>query len=411
MKLSTEQIMTLDRMQEMDPGFLFLTGKAGTGKSTIIREYIKENKCVVAAPTGIAAVNIGGETLHSFFGLAPKAYSPSAFSILPDWKFNGFDTLIIDEVSMVRSDLMTVVANSLKYSDRMGRFFGGKKVIVVGDMRQLPPVVNNREEEEVKFLKHHYQGNIYFHQAPIFKGIEYDKLILKNVYRQSEDLDYLKILNFIGVGQYNSEILVKLNNRISNPSEDTIWLCPTNDIVDVHNDYKLDHLDSELKIYQGLMGGSFKDKDCPSPVKLKLKNGCRVMFTKNSKQFANGELGTVEKTYNDEIVVKKDNGVTVELEKAKWEKNAYRLNKDNTLEPKGVGSFIQFPLKLAYAVTIHKSQGLTFDKAHINPGRGMFSHGQLYVALSRIRTLNGLTLESSLRGSDVIFDQTVKNHF
>jgi len=234
-KLSDEQLQTIELLTQLQGGFTFLTGKAGTGKSTVIKEYIKENKSVVLAPTGIAAVNIGGETIHSFFGLRARPFSPSYIHPLKPWIFEGFNTMIIDEISMVRVDLMTCIEQSLRYGDKLRRPFGGKKIIAVGDLRQLPPVVDSRKKEEIQFLRHHYGGKIYFHHASIFKQMDMVKKILKTVYRQSGDLEYLRILDQIGVGQQNGDTLIKINARVDRPCRNTIWICSTNYTVNKHN--------------------------------------------------------------------------------------------------------------------------------------------------------------------------------
>lgn len=404
--LSTEQAEALDIIQNGAPGFYFITGNAGTGKSTVINEFIKSHgraRVVLLAPTGVAAVNIGGETIHRFFKLPTRFFQPTDVYSLDEETFNAFDTIVIDEISMVRVDVMSVIAESLRYSDPKKRPFGGKKVIGIGDLSQLPPVVTRDDQP---LLRKFYNGNPYFFHAPVFESEMIDGYQLAEVFRQQAG-EYLDILNELRFGRITRAAGATLNTRVRKPEEDVIRLCTINKTAFEVNRQNLEKVEAPLKIIQATKDSNFP-RDTPVEERLFLKQGAKVMFMANvpEKGFYNGEMGTVVKITNDVIQVRKPSGFIIGVERYTWKYKKYKA-KDGQMVQSDGASFIQFPLKLAYAITIHKSQGVTLERAHVDLGSGCFAHGQLYVALSRVKSFEGLTLEVPIRPSDVVYDPQV----
>lgn len=408
LELSNVQKQAIKYLTNAPAGFFFLTGKAGTGKSTVIREFIKNSnsRTVLTASTGIAALNIGATTLHSFFRLKPAMFMPDEARIMDSKIFDSFDTLIIDEASMVRVDLMTIVERSLRLTDDLKRPFGGKKVIAVGDLSQLPPVVTS---DDKPFFDSVYDGGCYFFDAPIFRNneIKIMKIELKEVFRQQNSM-FLQALNEFRGGRSSSDSMGLINSRIGKSDDETIRLCTTNKVANVINEERLNAIGDREHKLEAHFKGEFMG-ETPSPRILILKVGARVMFTANTDDYVNGELGKVVAIYGGVIKVKKDNGKKVSCERYNWEFKSYVLDKGE-LKQKSEAEFCQFPLKLAWAITIHKSQGLTLEKAHVDTGWGCFTHGQLYVALSRVKSLEGLTLEKGIKNKDVIFDRRLTRY-
>lgn len=411
-ELHEEHIAALQAMNDNEKQFIFLTGNAGTGKSTLIRHFLKtkKQKCVVLAPTGVAANNIGGATIHSFFKLKPSpnyAESSEYCKLQPlDVKtFAALDCIIIDEISMTRSDVMFAINYILEKSN--GRAFGGKKIIVVGDMMQLPPVV--KADEKAKVIQ--YLGGIYwFFGLP--NRVEITKIELKTIFRQ-KDSQFVSVLNELRKEKTDiKNVLNTLNERVSEIPNNTIILSSTNETADSINSLKLNELKTKLHTFKGIIEGNFNEKDSIVALEIQLKEGARVMFAANNGTlFKNGELGTIKRIDNDYIEVLKDNKELVIVTQYTWNKRAYQTEtklENGTIETKLIikdtGSFTQIPLKIGYAITIHKSQGQTFEKVHLANNKSMFAHGQLYVALSRCTTLQGLTMSQPLSQRDIIFD-------
>lgn len=398
---------------------LFITGRAGTGKSTLLR-YFRDHtrkKSVILAPTGVAALNVQGQTIHSFFRFDPKI-SPSEASKLgirtkEKELFGKIDVIIIDEVSMVRADLLDCVDLFLKSARENALPFGGIQIVFFGDLYQLPPVLKRDEEEA---LSQSYPTPFFF-SSQVMKELEnqgnFELVELEKIYRQ-EDEKFIEILNAIRFGKANPQILSHLNSRFDplfKEREDYIVLTATNKQAQEINLSHLGRLKGRERIFIGEIEGGFEIKDLPTEMELSLKEGARVMFLVNDPifRFVNGTLGTVVELGKD-LVVQTDDGLEVEIEPFTWEMYRTRINpKDRTLEKEILGRFTQIPLRLAWAITIHKSQGKTFPKVVIDLGKGAFAPGQVYVALSRCTSLEGIVLKNQIRLKDIQIDPRVQN--
>ncbi|MFV0298916.1 MAG: ATP-dependent RecD-like DNA helicase [Hyphomicrobiaceae bacterium] len=396
-------------------GHLFVTGRAGTGKSTLLRalpELIAE-EMVIVAPTGLAAVNVGGQTIHSFFGLPPRLIGPEDIrrsrngSVMRKLKL-----LVIDEVSMVRSDLMAAIDQSLRVNRGRSREpFGGVRLVMFGDLHQLPPVV--QEAEVASHLESNHGGPFFFHVDALNEGVGTHRLELTQVFRQ-RDQALLDILNHIRDGEPDMAELEKLNARVSpirtlGEGDPYVILTPTNAAAMRINAAFLNALPGEEKNYTASVTGDFAQGAQPTEATLNLKAGAKVIMLRNDadRRWVNGTIARVTRLDQDSIWVDIE-GREYEIEPVACEQRRYAYD---TTEQKIVetvaGTFKQLPVRLAWALTIHKSQGLTLDKVYIDLGRGTFAHGQAYVALSRCRSLEGLSLARPLRPRDILFDQSV----
>ncbi len=416
-------IETFDFLENSNQN-IFVTGVAGTGKSTLL-EYFRDNtlkNVAVLAPTGVSAVNIKGQTIHSFFRFKPDITIDGIHSIrIPKARkriYEKLDTLVIDEISMVRSDLLDCINEFLKiYGRRPDLPFGGIQMIFFGDLYQLPPVVTSFEKDLFADL---YQSP-YFFDAHSFKQLKLEYVALTTIYRQ-KDKEFIDILNAVRHKTLNTDSLSKLNERCLpdyEPKEEefTIYLTTTNDLSHQINQSRLKKLNSDIYTFEGEVAGDFKLKNLPTLYDLKLKVDAQVMLLNNDPmgRWVNGSIGKVlslRTSDNDEetdsIKVELSEGKVVSVKPFTWEMYKFYFNeKTERLDSEVVGSFTQYPLRLAWAITIHKSQGKTFSKIILDIGSGTFAHGQLYVALSRCTTLEGLTLKRPLLKRHMLLDQRI----
>ena len=397
---------------------LFITGKAGTGKTTFIKRIQEEiNKnFLVLAPTGIAAIAVGGQTMHSFFGFPMQAMGPHTEISLSNEKFQILketDTIIVDEASMVRSDMVDGMDRCLRMVFETNMPFGGKQVIFVGDLFQLPPVVKEGSADAEMLHDLYGAGLPFFYKALVLKRMNLPKIEFQKVYRQSDE-DFLNILNKMRNGEVTNEDLALLNKHVSIDSDNedySVTLTSFNYMAEKINDEKLNAIEEEEFCYQAEIHDDFKKNDAPVPEFLRLKVGAQVIFCRNYPQagYMNGTIGKVSKLDDAHIFVTLENGVEINVSRVDWENRQSKYNSQTRkMESEVVGSFTQFPLKLAWAITIHKSQGMTFDKMHFDLSRGTFQAGQAYVAISRLRSLDGLTLSNPIRPHHVTQNQEVR---
>lgn len=404
---------------------LFLTGKAGTGKSTFLK-YIAETtkkKHVILAPTGIAAINAGGVTLHSFFKIPfhpilPDDIQYSPRNIRETLKYNSekikllreLELVIIDEISMVRADIIDFVDKVLRiYCRNMREPFGGKQLLLVGDIFQLEPVV---KDDDRQLLTPYYPSHFFF-DARVFRNFQLVSIELTKVYRQSDPL-FIGILDNIRTNNVMPTDLTMLNQRVGkdNGEEMSITLSCRRDTVDHINNKELERLPGDATTFNGVIKGEFPESSLPTPMELSIKPGAHVMFIKNAmnKQWVNGTLGIVEAIDEEKeiLYIITDDGNEYEVEREQWENTRYRFNEtEKKIEEELIGTYTQFPVKLAWAITIHKSQGLTFKNVKIDLTGGVFAGGQTYVALSRCSSLNGITLIEAIRPKDVFIKAEV----
>ena len=403
---------------------IFLTGKAGTGKTTFLKTVVERSskRCVVVAPTGVAAINAGGMTIHSFFQLPFSPFVPNA-QIKSKFDFGkekrkiiaSLDLLIIDEISMVRSDLLDAIDSVLRrYRDRY-KPFGGVQLLMIGDLQQLTPVVTAEDE---RLLKPYYDTP-YFFGSKALAQTDYVTIQLEKVYRQQDDT-FLTLLNHIREGHPSADDLTLLNSRfkavfLPKADEGYIRLTTHNQIANSYNESELQKLTGRPHTYHARIEGTFPDYSYPTAETLTLKVGAQVMFVKNDpsaeRRYYNGRIGHV--TYADDrrlTVYCPGDADAIEVEPLEWENARYTLNdQTHEIESEVLGKFVQLPLRLAWAITIHKSQGLTFEHAIIDASLS-FAPGQVYVALSRCKTLEGMVLASRIPQHAIISDDRVENY-
>ncbi|MGQ1786653.1 MULTISPECIES: AAA family ATPase [unclassified Saccharicrinis] len=403
---------------------VFLTGKAGTGKSTFLKYICTQThkKHVVVAPTGIAAINAGGQTMHSFFKIPFRPILPDDPDLsTKDGRIYDFlkyrknhqklikemELLIIDEVSMLRVDILDFIDRVLRvFSGNMQVPFGGKQLLMVGDVFQLEPVV---KREEWAILKRFYQTPFFF-SARAFRNLPLVQIELKKVYRQSNP-EFVNLLDRVRVNAVKQDDIKTINQRFQptyNAPLDELFitLATRRDTVDYINDHKLEELEEEEITFEGYISGEFPESALPTPRQLILKENAQVMFIKNDspdRRWFNGSLGRIDEINEEGIYVRLENEEIHLVEKEVWRNVRYKYDeKNNRIIEEEIGSYQQYPVKLAWAITVHKSQGLTFDKVMIDFTGGAFAGGQLYVALSRCRSLQGIIMKSQITPRDVI---------
>lgn len=408
---------------------IFLTGKAGTGKTTFLNDFVSKTrkKYIVVAPTGIAAINAGGVTIHSMFGLPLRTFLPTTdrvdsnianniADLMHHFKYRKdklkllreIEMIIIDEVSMLRADVLDMMDFSLRHVRRNQQKFGGVQMLFIGDLYQLPPVV--RDESVLK----QYYNSPFFFDSLALSQLPLITLELTTVYRQKDE-KFLEILNEIRDGEIGDIDFETLNKRYLPDFEPTtesyVYLTSHNKMADEINQKKLAALPGKPKIYQAEIIGNFNENQYPNDEKLELKTGAQIMFIRNDasgeKRYFNGKLAEVVGVDDQEIRVIIDGEDEIyTLKKETWEQKKYSLDDDKSIKEEVLGSFKQYPIRLAWAVTIHKSQGLTFDRLIIDAGKS-FASGQVYVALSRCRTLEGIVLKSKITPEVIFSDRRV----
>lgn len=393
-------------------GCLFITGKAGSGKSRLI-EYLRQQtarRVVVLAPTGLAAINISGQTIHSFFTFPPRLLTTQVLASLriDPAVVRQIDAIIIDEASMVRADVLDAIDTVLRrLRQRPHEPFGGVQIVLVGDLFQLPPVI---PQEEKVILQHEYRSG-YFFAAHVYHLANFETKILHSSFRQ-KDGDFLELLNAIRSATISDEQLEKVNARVqtTHPNKG-VFLTTINRVAFEVNLRQLQTLPGKEMGFLAQVSGRFptEEKTLPIDMDLRLKKRARVLFVRNGPGWVNGSLGEVIGMNEETVTVRLDqSGEEVEVGVEEWDNIVYERDPiSGIVEEKKTGTLKQLPLRLAWAVTIHKSQGMTFDSIHIDFSRAPFAHGQTYVALSRCRTLSGISLSRPVQLRDIIVDPEV----
>jgi ATP-dependent exoDNAse (exonuclease V) alpha subunit len=416
-------------MEDLISGHIFLTGDAGTGKSTLANRFREAHKdeVIMLAPTGIAAVNVKGQTIHRFFHLPARTVNYNSIKFLSRLEpsdeikrniIRKAKYIMIDEASMIRADLMDCISWFLEKNFENGPF-AGKKIILIGDLDQLPPVVGSLEESDMLYQR--YQSEFFF-SAHCWQKETFKTIRLTHIFRQS-DPEFIRLLNEIKnnrLAPYEIDRLNKMCFRAGLTDMDGIILCSNNKDVARYNEFMLNKLAGDVLMVRGEMHGDFNPKNCTVEQEIYVKAGCRVMIMRNDPegQFHNGTIGTLKhveylenatQTLALYVQVELDNGKVVEIGRFTFESIEYTYDKaQDSISSRPSGQFHQIPIKVAYALSVHKSQGQTFDKIIIDLGeRGAFAHGQLYVALSRCRTLEGVKFSRPLKYTDLIYNQRV----
>ena len=419
-ELNDKFLQALEAIEKSDRN-VFITGKAGTGKSTLLSYFRKttNKNVVVLAPTGVAAINVDGMTIHSFFGFGPDI-TPAMVKRhtgLNKKLYQKIDAIVIDEISMVRADLLDCVEKFLRLNGKLpGEKFGGIQMIFIGDLYQLPPVVTSKEKE---IFKKQYKSP-YFFDAKAFEDLEMGFIELEKIYRQ-KDKKFIGLLNAVRNRSVTEDDIKEINKRVDNdfhPPKDEFYinLTTTNEHSRIINEAELAKLEGRLFNFNGKLKGKFDKNLIPTDIDLKLKSGAQVMLLNNDagRRWVNGTVGKIKDIIKDGkeevILVELQDGETVKVSRFTW--TIYKLFYNpsiNNLDSETVGSFTQYPIRLAWSVTIHKGQGKTFDKVVIDIGNGAFTHGQVYVALSRCTSLQGIVLRKPIEKKHIWMDWKIVN--
>ena len=420
----TEEFKLAYRTLEESNDLLFLTGNAGSGKSTFLRYWLShtKKKTVVLSPTGLGALNllpIKASTIHKYYRLPPKPLVPGnvpriskEFLEYERKKHLSVDTIIIDECSMVSSLMLQAIDWFYRINFDTDEPFGGIQLVLVGDLAQLPPVIASKEERQ--YVDDHFKS-CYFFDATILEQTGVSMIKLTNIFRQ-KDPEFINILNKIRDNTISQEDLDMLNAKCYSPTRnpDDLMLCATNDQVKRINDTQIAKLPGYPITLTSEITGKFNPKNCPVDETIVVKPGCKVMCRNNDSEgnWVNGTIGTFVRKLSSDVIIVKIDGVEYEMEKFKFETCDYKYDsKSQKLEPKETSYMKAFPISLAYAITIHKSQGSTYDKFSVDMGRGAFDSGQTYVALSRGTSLDGITLNQRITMRDIIIDPILVNFF
>lgn len=408
---------------ESSNGSYFITGKAGTGKSTFIRYFTQKTKkqVLLTAFTGIAAINVAGVTIHSLFNFPFRALLPEDEEIKifnendPRRKIiHETNTIVIDEVSMLRADLLQAIDYSLRNNGgNKDKLFGGKQILFVGDVFQLPPVSNESDDVD-RYLFNELYNSAYFFDCDAYRDLNPQFFEFTKSHRQKDDLEFVELLDRVRTCVVDRQTLLTLNERVDpaytpNPEDFAITLTTNNYIARQVNDEKLKTLSVTKYVFEADVKGDFDGRKYPNDLKLELKKNAQVVFVKNDlsgqRRWVNGTIGKIEFIATDVIDVKLPDGTVHALSRETWEHRGYRYDRSKgKIISEAKGTFTQYPIKLAWAITIHKSQGLTFDNVIIDLGSGAFVNGQVYTALSRCRRLSGITLRREIRATDIIHD-------
>lgn len=434
--VSNRETITIIRTQEFEDAFdllektnhnIFLTGKAGTGKSTLIKYFRSKSakQTAILSFTGLAALNIGGETIHSFFqfpiGFIDKktVHANNKISHI----LRGISTIILDEVSMIRADLMDAIDKSLQKNRENNLPFGGVQMIFIGDLHQLPPIV----EKELRQTYGQFYKTPFFFSADVFTRKKIKKIDLQKVHRQTNPL-FLEVLNDVRENKF-TDAAVKILNRnvVDNKfmhellASDYVVLCTLNEKARTINNHFMDKLNTPIHNYKAKIGGDFDPATFPTDEVLRFKEGAKVIFIRNDtelKSYVNGDVGIIRRLTPNSILVESDKAM-ITVERCEWHKYRYETKYVDSVDENGIaikkrivtkvvaGTFSQYPLKLGWAISIHKSQGQTYEKVVIDFGDGCFTSGQAYVALSRCRTIEGIKLRRPMRVTDVILDRRI----
>ena len=404
-------VLHIPRLQ--DAQAYFVTGPAGSGKSTLLKFCYGRvsNEAVIVAPTGVAALNVGGQTIHRLFGFPARLLrlrDPADIPVFaphsPRRKLlEAIRYVFVDEISMVRVDVLDAMDWALRLNKGAREPFGGARLIAFGDVMQLEPVVASRAERE--YIKHTW-GSPFFFDARVWAECGLGVVELKKEYRQASDPGFVELLRRLRKG--DASAVQRLNERVSRHGGErpgVVILAPRRREVDEINRRRLSELPGREYRYEASVEGRFSEEELPAEKVLIVKRGAQVMLLRNTDEYVNGDIGIVEDGDSESIAVRLRRGQRVVVREAVWEKTEYTWDpEERRIAPKVVGRYRQLPVRLAWALTIHKSQGLTLDRVHVELGRGMFAHGQLYVALSRARTLDGVTLSRAVTEADVIWE-------